>query len=87
MNTHFSFPMLLDMTPYMEHTLIPNKTDKEAAEVNIRQVHQLKGIYYDYFFYKYKLRDLSMPLYICAKALFYKEKPSYQGKDMKKSLK
>ena len=24
-NTHFSFPFRLDMTPYMEQTLIPNK--------------------------------------------------------------
>ena len=30
-NTHFSFPFRLDMTPYMEHTLIPKKGGKDAS--------------------------------------------------------
>lgn len=35
-NTHFSFPFRLDMTPYMEQTLIPNKgKDAEKREASI----------------------------------------------------
>jgi ubiquitin carboxyl-terminal hydrolase 34 len=30
-NTHFSFPFRLDMTPYMEHTLIPSKSPAGQA--------------------------------------------------------
>ena len=31
-NTHFSFPMMLDMSPYMEHNLIPNDKEEMSGD-------------------------------------------------------
>lgn len=42
-NTHFSFPFRLDMTPYMEQTLIPNK-GKETENLEGSLEYELIGV-------------------------------------------
>ena len=43
-NTHFSFPFRLDMTPYMEHTLIPNKGKIEEEIRSQSYEYELIGV-------------------------------------------
>lgn len=45
-NTHFSFPFRLDMTPYMEQTLIPNK-GKETENLEGSLEYELIGVTVD----------------------------------------
>ena len=42
-NTHFSFPFRLDMTPYMEQTLIPSK-GKETKNMESSLEYELIGV-------------------------------------------
>ena len=37
-NTHFSFPFQLDMSAYMEHTLIPGKAQQAPAQSPIYEL-------------------------------------------------
>lgn len=46
-NTHFSFPFRLDMTPYMEQTLIPSKSNDSGHESSSSKVspeYELIGV-------------------------------------------
>ena len=42
-NTHFSFPFRLDMTPYMEQTLIPSKNKEETVKTGSLE-YELIGV-------------------------------------------
>ena len=43
-NTHFSFPFRLDMTPYMEQTLIPSKTSDHEGSAKMSPEYELIGV-------------------------------------------
>lgn len=47
-NTHFSFPFRLDMSPYMEHNLIPNdKQDVDKAEEDSKEEREDESLEYE----------------------------------------